>query len=118
MAAPEKDKFPLPKFPAWLNHTVPSSIDTFPVRLFISNVFKVKFNVPFPVFLNPCDPKISVKMARRPVLTDKIGAPLVELRVRLPANVVELPKRTVPEPFVVIDPTIAVPFPAVGVDTS
>jgi hypothetical protein len=84
----------------------------------MSNVFVLKFNVPFPVFRNPCDPTSSVRIARRPVFTDNMGAPLVELRVRLPANVVELPKRTVPEPFVVIDPTIAVPFPAVGVDTS
>ena len=115
---PEKDKFPLPKFPAWLNQTLPSSIDTSPVRLFMSNVFEVKFNVPSPVFLNPCDPIISVKMAKRPVLTDKIGAPLVELRVRLPANVVELPKRKMPAPFVVIEPAIAVPFPSVGVAIS
>ena len=84
----------------------------------MSKVFVLKFNIPFPVFLKPCDPTSSVKMARRPVFTDNTGAPLVEFKVRLPANVVALPKRTVPEPFVVIDPATAVPFPVVGVATS
>lgn len=86
---------------------MPSSIDTFPERLFILSVLVLKFRVPLPVFLNPCEPISSVKIAKRPVLTSRIGTPLVEFRVRLPSNDVAFPKRTIPVPFIVTAPATA-----------